>query len=360
MIPGSMRIGCAMVVFLMVGGPLHAMVLPEKTEPFEPGRYIAYKLDAGQSIEVDGRLDESAWEEVPWTEPFGDVFGEGGAPPHLDTRVKVRWDDEHLYVAARMEEPNVRATLTERNVRTWRDNNFELFLDPNKDNQDYYEFSLNANEAIYDVFWDTPFESRRSLEIVRNWNLPGLEAAVHIEGVLNDASEPDEYWSVEVALPWRSIEPFAHRPAPPEDGDQWRMDFVRVQHPEEGRSHNWTWTPQWARNNHLPDRWGLVQFSTAAPGEASFESDPSVPVRYALQEIFYAQKRYHRHEHGTWADSLEELDYRVYEHPRIVAGPEMERTSCGFVVTAELETPEGQRQVWRIREDWRIWMEEAD
>lgn len=35
-----------------------------------PRHYVAYKLGSGESITVDGRLDDEAWADVPWTEDF--------------------------------------------------------------------------------------------------------------------------------------------------------------------------------------------------------------------------------------------------------------------------------------------------
>jgi hypothetical protein len=89
------------------------------------------KLQAGQSVTCDGKLDEEAWAEIPWSEPFMDIEGDLGLTPSLQTRVKMRYSDECLYVAAWMEEPQAWATLTETNSVIYHDNDFEVFIDPN-------------------------------------------------------------------------------------------------------------------------------------------------------------------------------------------------------------------------------------
>lgn len=79
-----------------------------------PPYYVAYKAEPG-SISVDGKLNEAAWEEVAWTTPNRDICGPSSCshgPPRFDTRQKVRWDDEFLYVAAFLEEPQVRCCTT--------------------------------------------------------------------------------------------------------------------------------------------------------------------------------------------------------------------------------------------------------
>ena len=50
--------------------------------------------------------------------------------PRFRTRVKMLWDDNYLYIAAELEEPNVAAKLTERDSVIFHDNDFEVFIKP--------------------------------------------------------------------------------------------------------------------------------------------------------------------------------------------------------------------------------------
>ncbi|MHC4948610.1 MAG: carbohydrate-binding family 9-like protein, partial [Planctomycetota bacterium] len=99
----------------------------------------------------------------------------------------------------------------------------------------------------------------------------GMVTAVHVDGTLNDPSDTDTGWSVELALPWSTLAEFAHTPAPPEPGDVWRMNFSRVEWRHlvvEGRyeripgtkEDNWVWSPQGVINMHVPETWGSVEF----------------------------------------------------------------------------------------------------
>ena len=113
--------------------------------------------------------------------------------------------------------------------------------------------------------------------------------AVHINGTLNNHNDTDASWSVEFAIPWKVLAEFAHRPVPPRDGDQWRVNFSRVEWRHEivegqyhkvpkGREDNWVWSPQGVVDMHRPERWGYVQFSTAPPGQATYRPDPAGPA----------------------------------------------------------------------------------
>jgi hypothetical protein len=55
------------------------------------------------------------------------------------------------------------------------------------------------------------------------------------------------------------------------NGDEWRINFSRVQWPVEidgrayrkppkAREDNWVWSPQGAVNMHIPEKWGRVVF----------------------------------------------------------------------------------------------------
>ena len=46
-------------------------------------------------------------------------------------------------------------------------------------------------------------------------------------GTINDPSDEDEGWTVEIAFPWEGIRRPARRPVPPEAGDVWRVNFSR-------------------------------------------------------------------------------------------------------------------------------------
>ena len=86
-----------------------------------PPHYVALKLAPGEALAIDGRLNDSAWAAVPWIsdEPGGaggfvDITAHADAflnavPALMQTRVKVRWDDDFFYVGAELEEPFVYA-----------------------------------------------------------------------------------------------------------------------------------------------------------------------------------------------------------------------------------------------------------
>ena len=223
-------------------------------------------------IKIDGRLDDAAWSKAEWTDDFIDIEGAAKPKPRFRTRVKMLWDDEYFYIAAEMEEPHVWGTLTKHDSVIFHDNDFEVFIDPNGDTLEYYEFEINALNTGWDLFLDKPY--RHGGKASNAWEIPGLRTAVHVDGTLNDPRDTDRGWSVELAFPWKALAEYAHKPTPPRENDEWRVNFSRVewQHEAVGgkyrkvpntKEDNWVWSPQGLVNMHVPEKWGRGAVSLA-------------------------------------------------------------------------------------------------
>jgi eukaryotic-like serine/threonine-protein kinase len=221
-------------------------------------------------IELDGVLDDAAWDRAPWTSDFVDIEGwRKPVPPHA-TRAKLLWDDDYLYVGAQLDEPHLVATLTEHDSIIYRDNDFEIFIDPDRDALWYYEFEVNALGTLFDLMLDRPYREGGSAHV--DWNAVALRHAVHLDGTLNDPRDTDVGWSIEFAIPWSEFREHSHVALPPVPGDVWKLNFSRVQWEHEvvgdayvkvpdTREDNWVWSAQHAINMHLPRRWGLMEFT---------------------------------------------------------------------------------------------------
>jgi hypothetical protein len=313
-------------------------------------------------MQIDGRLDDAAWRDAPWTDLFVDIEGDARPRPRFRTRARMLWDEHFFYVAAEMEEPHVWATLTQHDSVIFHDNDFEVFIDPDGDNHEYYEFEINALNTGWDLLLPRPYkDGGRALN---SWEIPGLKTAVQVQGTLNDPSDTDQGWTVELAFPWKVLGELAHRPAPPRDGDQWRVNFSRVQWQHElvdgkyrkvkgKREDNWVWSPQGVIDMHRPEKWGYVQFSTAPAGIATFRPDPAGPARHVLHQVYYAQRAY-RQKHRRWAKTLAELGLSPLVHETLVQPARLEVTASGFEATVAIRRPDGTEQRWHIRQDSRV------
>lgn len=208
-----------------------------------------------------------------------DIQGGSFPAPRYRTRFKLLWDEQALYVCAELSEPHVWGTLTARNSVIYQDNDFELFLDPDGDGLNYYEFEINALGTCWELTLDKPYFQGGQAK--RGTNLPTLQSAVQVQGTLNDPADADQGWTVHLAIPWADLRRYAGNVAvPPRPQDVWRLDFSRVEWPHqvvgghyvrqpphgtpipwtEHPEDNWVWSPTGVLDIHRPDHWGRVQF----------------------------------------------------------------------------------------------------
>lgn len=258
---------------------------------------------ASGPITVDGRLDEDSWPLAEKSPRFEDLE-EIGRPALLDTCAAALWDDDYLYVGFWCEEPNLRALQTERDCMICQENDVEVFL---AGRDAYFEFELNARGTIMERFWiwqdryvEAGFAAKPEFDLLapgiidtlggawsghrhprgrrwcfRNWDMPGLQWAVHLDGTINDDGDVDRGWTVEIAFPWQGLEHLADgRSLPAREGDMWRMDFSRFQWFEDGGRRTcpgWAWSSHGVYDSHIPERFTYVHFSEEVVGAAEVQ-----------------------------------------------------------------------------------------
>ena len=267
---------------------------------------------------IDGNISDHIWEKAQWTDQFQDIEGDKKPVPKLHTRVKMLWGDSCLYIAAEMQEPNIWAYETKHDAIVYHDNDFEVFINPNNTIHNYYEVEVNAVNTIFDLFLNRPYRDGGPAMI--NWNAEGLRTAVKVQGTVNDPSDVDKGWTVEMAIPFKSIS-IGNNINIPQDGDLWRINFSRVEWDTDVRGgkyvkqtedgitkpeHNWVWSPQGVIDMHFPERWGYLQFSKNVTGKNAFVMPYTEDQKRYLWLIYYREHLYFR-KHFTYALSLDKL-----------------------------------------------------
>jgi hypothetical protein len=258
----------------------------------EPPDYWCYRV--AEPLVIDGRLDDPSWKKAPWLGPFVDMGK--GTPVRYDTRVAFLWDDEAFYCGFRCEEPDVFGYETVRDGGIGGGEDFEVFI---LGEGTYYELEMNPLNTLYEVFWwfvrplvqqrdyariDQLFRCQRFIYgglgdeyDVRHgsfdWDFPGIQSAVHVDGSLNWHKDVDKGWSGEIVFPWAGWGDLAQgvRSIPPQDGDVWRVGCSRLEYgrDSEGRiawGRDWSIARHGRVNMHLPGRWPYVIFSTDVVG----------------------------------------------------------------------------------------------
>ena len=266
---------------------------------------------------MDGNLRESDWQSAAWTADFVDIEGVGKLLPAWQTRAKMLWNDSTLFIAATLQEPQIWATQTHHDDIIFKDNDFEVFIDPDNNTHQYFEIELNALNKAFDLFIPKPY--RNGGDGLISWDAPGFRSGIKVEGTLNHPQDQDKSWTVEMAIPLKSLRvgyPW-HEPA---EGALWRLNFSRVEWDTgvaDGKNrklknaagqdlpeHNWVWSPQGVVDMHYPERWGYLQFSRQAT--TPFQLPYAELQKRYLWLIYYHQQQ-HRQQAGRYAATLAEL-----------------------------------------------------
>ena len=156
---------------------------------------------------IDGTLDEPAWSRAAKIEDFHEIQPTEYAAPSERTVVYLMYDDNALYIGAKLydRDPSaITARILRQGERVFGDDWFSVILDPFHDQRSGYRFQTNPNglrqEALYQNVSD------------EQWNWQGIwYTAAKIDG---------EGWTTEIAIPFKTI---SFDPG----NDTWGINFRR-------------------------------------------------------------------------------------------------------------------------------------
>ncbi len=157
-------------------------------------------------IKIDGDYTDPDWENAPMVDGFIKWQPNAGDPASEDTEVKVLYDDDALYVLAKMYFKNRDSLAMELTQRDDIGNTdwFGMAIDPYANANDAFEFIV----AITGVQFDARMTSNGEDQ---NW-----------DAVWNSATKVyDDFWIAEVAIPYSAIR-FANTPK-----QLWKANFMR-------------------------------------------------------------------------------------------------------------------------------------
>jgi hypothetical protein len=229
---------------------------------------------------------------------------------------------------------------------------------------------MNVLNTVWDLFLIQPYRDVDKAA-VHGWDIKGLKTGTAVYGSLNKPGDIDTCWTIEVAFPWKAFKEITYSSAPPNDKDQWRINFSRVEwktevkdgkyqkqiNPETNKPNpedNWVWSPQGVVNMHYPEMWGYVQFSSEISGskEVSFIEKREEQAKWYLRQIYYLEKEYFE-ENGTFTNDLKKLGIEKKSIPGYILPPVIECTTSMFEASLK---DEGDVEKISIRNDGLTWI----
>ncbi len=179
----------------------------------------------GPAPQIDGVLDDAAWAAAPVISDFVQKDPDEGKAPTVATRVRLLYDNDALYISARMLRPDARAIRRSISRRD-SDSDAEVFtvsLDPYHDRQTGYSFSINSGGVRGDWYHPQDQEGGREAQYDPVWTA--------------HARVDDQGWSAEMRIPFSQLRFNAG------DNQIWGLQLTRNM-PDKNEKNTWVLIPR--------------------------------------------------------------------------------------------------------------------
>lgn len=207
-------------------------------------------------VKIDGALDDQAWDKAARLTPF--VKHDTMAPARVNTEVRIWYDAQALYLGWTCDDPDIQATFTQRDSRFWEEEVVEFFVTPAALDR-YFELQWNPLGGTFDAIIANELAADgRSKQIKGDWSYTAgnMTFAVRVDGSVQNSSDRDRRWTVEVRLPFADL-----KVAPPRRGDVWRANFYRFNRDRGSETEQLSWSPTVWPGFHQPTRFGHLRFA---------------------------------------------------------------------------------------------------
>lgn len=232
---------------------------PDFFDPPSPEKKKRLRAErATEPPRIDGKLDDATWQRAP-TNDFIQIEPKQGAAATHQSEVWVSFDDDALYVAARLEQPGGWTVFNQRDMRRdWPTTDcdaFSVILDTFGDGRNALVFAVN------------PWGAQRDVQVIDdslsepNWDT-----------VWRSSVARDEHgWTVELAIPWKSMRHGGSKAT-------WGIQFSRR---ERGVNEDTAWSlyPRNASPTRMPYAGVLENLAPPPPRVLSLQLRPYAIVR---------------------------------------------------------------------------------
>lgn len=142
--------------------------------------------------QIDGILDDAVWAQATSFDDLHQFLPIDHGEPSERTVVYVTFDEDNLYVAARLYDSDpsqIRARQLVQGGTLQFDDTFGIYIDPYNNKRTGYHFQSNPNSIRSEAVFETPTEL--------NWDWEGVW---HTESRIDD-----EGWTTEMVIPFRTL-----------------------------------------------------------------------------------------------------------------------------------------------------------
>jgi hypothetical protein len=159
----------------------------------------ATRLNSGESVAVDGNLDEAVWRRAVPATDFKQFDPDNGAPATEATEIRIAFDRDNLYIGAQFNDSDpdgLRGNQMVRDGSLGADDRFIWVLDPFFNERSGYYFELNPAGSMGDAqLIQSSGSTTGGMSQNRAW-----------DGIWRARVRRTEMgWTAEVAIPFRTL-----------------------------------------------------------------------------------------------------------------------------------------------------------
>jgi len=184
---------------------------PLRTDHGKKGEVVMTVARAQSAIEIDGVMNEEAWQCSSSASPFLNKWPLDTGIAMAKTEVRMLFNDQYLFVFAINHQPKadliIQSLKRDQLEPFWNSDGFSVVLDPINQKANGFMFGVNAGGAQIDGAINV---NGNWTFLNENWDNKWLSAVkIH-----------DEYWTAELAIPFTALR-FK------DDAVEWGLNFIR-------------------------------------------------------------------------------------------------------------------------------------
>jgi len=221
----------------------------------KPSDYKMESIYASESPIIDGAENDPIWQKITPVVLKDNQTGNEVKESGLQTHVKACYDDSTLYFFFLCNDPDIWTSFTQRDEHLWENDAVEIFIDVDDVPETYVEIEVSPANVLFDSYIVDPIK----IDVPKTalFNLKGIRTAVAVSGTLNERGDKDNYWSVEVAIPFADLANENTKEVT--NATEIRINFYRLDKNQGLEPMSYSWSPTFARF-HEPAYFGVLTF----------------------------------------------------------------------------------------------------
>jgi len=217
--------------------------------------YTIEAIFTSESPIIDGIENDSIWQQIIPVVLKDNRSGNEVRESELQTYVKACYDDSTLYFFFLCSDPDIWTSFTQRDEHLWENEAVEIFIDVDDVPETYVEIEVSPANVLFDSY----IVDTVNIDVPKTalFNLKGIRTAVAVSGTLNERDDKDDYWTVEIAIPFADLANENIKQVT--TATEIRINFYRLDENQGMERMSYAWSPTGGRF-HKPAYFGNLTF----------------------------------------------------------------------------------------------------